>query len=211
MEAADHVYGPKECGSCRWWRAILDDARGPIGPCRLVVRTGDFPGTAPVCERYLARDAAIPARPAAAPSHRPAPSPRAPLVRPAGAPPPSAGIPEELLDMTREEFAEAIREALRDEVAAVELAPKWAGGTMVLKPHDPQLQAKELPLEALFHKIVMIRDRLRVLEQKLNGHDKLSDAEKVELQQYVTRCYGTLTSFNVLFRDEREKFVGEKT
>jgi hypothetical protein len=113
--------------------------------------------------------------------------------------------------MTREEFAQAIRDALREETPEVPLAPKWEGGSIVVKPGDPSLQAKELPLDALFHKVVMVRDRLRVLEQKVNAHPKLSDAEKVEMQGYVTRCYGSLTSFNVLFRDERDKFVGEKT
>ena len=77
--------------------------------------------------------------------------------------------------------------------------------------HDAQTQAKEIPLDALFHKVVMIRDRLRVLEQKINAHEKLSDAEKVDIQQYVTRCYGSLTTFNLLFRDEKDRFVGEKT
>ncbi len=112
--------------------------------------------------------------------------------------------------MTREEFAEAIREALRDEAVPVKLAPKWEGGTMVLKPGEPGSQPKEIPLDSLLHKIVMIRDRLRVLEQKINAHEKFSDAEKVEMQQYVTRCYGSLTTFNVLFREERDRFVGEK-
>jgi hypothetical protein len=132
------------------------------------------------------------------------------LAAPAG-PLHTEPLPEDLAAMTREEFAQAIREALADEEAPVKLAPRWEGGTVVLKPGDPATQAKEIPLDSLFHKIVMIRDRLRVLEQKINGHEKLSDAEKIEMQQYVTRCYGTLTTFNVLFRDEREKFVGEKT
>ncbi len=82
---------------------------------------------------------------------------------------------------------------------------------MLLKPGDAATQPKEIPLDSLLHKIVMIRDRLRVLEQRINAHEKLSDADKVELQQYVTRCYGSLTTFNVLFRDERDRFVGEKT
>ena len=112
--------------------------------------------------------------------------------------------------MTREEFAEAIREALRDEGTEVRLAPKWEGGTVVLKPGDPGTQPKEIPLDALFHKVVMIRDRLRVLEQRINAHEKLSDAEKVEMQQYVTRCYGSLTTFNLLFREEKDRFVGDK-
>ncbi len=113
--------------------------------------------------------------------------------------------------MTREEFVQAIREALEEQSAEIRLAPKWEGGTVVLKPGDPGTQPKELPLDALFHKIVMIRDRLRVLEQRINAHEKLTDADKVEMQQYVTRCYGSLTTFNVLFRDERDRFIGEKT
>lgn len=226
MSDAGRRYGPRECGSCRLWKPILEDERGPIGPCMLKVRTGDFPGTAPTCERYLSRDAAVPSAPPPEPSRRRAHRPVAPLVHHAGAHPPSpareigapagaaavalAPLPEELTDMTREEFAQAIREALREREAVVPLAPKWEGGTVVLKPGDPAAQPKEVPLDALFHKIVMIRDRLRVLEQRINAHDKLSDAEKVELQQYVTRCYGSLTTFNVLFKDERDRFVGDK-
>ncbi|HTP24462.1 MAG TPA: hypothetical protein VMK12_02230 [Anaeromyxobacteraceae bacterium] len=113
--------------------------------------------------------------------------------------------------MTREEFAEAIREVLQEDSIQVPLAPKWEGGTVVLKPRDAQLQAKEIPLDQLFHKMVLIRDRLRVLEQKINANEKLSDAEKVDIQSYVTRCYGSLTTFNVLFRDEKDRFVGEKS
>lgn len=215
-------YGPRECGSCRLWRPILEDERGPIGPCRLGVRTGDFPGTAPICERYLSRDAAVPSAPPPERSWRRTAHPSAPVVRrgdeePAALATPEAQLrldeplPEELLTMTRDEFAEAIREALREESAPVKLAPRWEGGTVTLKPGDPDTQAKEIPLDSLLHKIVMIRDRLRVLEQKINAHEKLSDAEKIEMQQYITRCYGSLTTFNVLFREERDRFVGEKT
>ena len=204
-------YGPKECGSCRLWRPILEDERGPIGPCRLGVRTGDFPGTAPACERYLSREAAVPSAAPAAPARRRTPRPAGPVVHRAAPELEFDPLPEELIDMTREEFAQAIRDALAEEQGETRLAPKWEGGTAILKPGDPGTQPKEVPLDALFHKIVMIRDRLRVLEQRINAHDKLSDAEKVELQQYVTRCYGSLTTFNVLFRDERDRFIGEKT
>ena len=92
----------------------------------------------------------------------------------------------------------------------VPLGDKWKGGTMILQPADKSQKPKEVPVEVFFHKIVMLRDRLRVLEQQLNVHKQLSDEEKVNLQQYITRIYGTLTTFNVLFRNKEQWFVGEK-
>ncbi|MCX8019777.1 MAG: hypothetical protein N2747_04715 [Chitinophagaceae bacterium] len=92
----------------------------------------------------------------------------------------------------------------------VPLGDKWVKGTMILQPFDKSLKPKEIPIEDFFHKIVMLRDRLRVLEQHINSNKKLTDEEKIDLQQYITRCYGSLTTFNVLFKNREHWFVGEK-
>lgn len=93
----------------------------------------------------------------------------------------------------------------------VSIADKWKGGQLVLQPSDVNLSGKEIPIDTFFHKIVMVRDRLRVMEQKINAHSLLPDQDKVELQQYITRIYGSLTTFNVLFKNKSDQFVGEKS
>lgn len=88
------------------------------------------------------------------------------------------------------------------------MAGKWTGGTLLMKPGSGDLAPKEIPIDTFFHKIVMVRDRLRVLEQNINTHKILSDEDKVDLQQYITRIYGSLTTFNVLFKNQEQQFKG---
>lgn len=113
--------------------------------------------------------------------------------------------------LTIHEVEKVIRYVLDQYGALNELVPlgeKWQGGKMLLQPANPDLKSKEIPVEIFFHKIVMLRDRLRVLEQNINSHKGLSDEEKVNLQQYVTRIYGSLTTFNVLFAEKEHFFSG---
>lgn len=112
------------------------------------------------------------------------------------------------------EVERTLREILKkwsDVSEIVPLADKYKGGTMILQPNDKTLSSKEIPIDTFFHKIVMLRDRLRVMEQKINSSENLDDQEKVDLQQYITRCYGTLTTFNVLFKNNSQQFKGESS
>ncbi|NNK53355.1 MAG: hypothetical protein HKO97_02225 [Flavobacteriaceae bacterium] len=112
------------------------------------------------------------------------------------------------------EVEKSLRDILKkwsDASEIVPIADKFRGGTMILKPKDISLSQKEIPIDTFFHKIVMLRDRLRVLEQKINSSKTLDDIDKVDLQQYITRCYGSLTTFNVLFKNNSQNFKGESS
>ncbi len=111
---------------------------------------------------------------------------------------------EALIRQTAQSVVEALGLEKSDIVEG--LANRWQRGTLVMQSADTSLQPKEVPLETFFHKIVMIRNNLRVLEQKVNASDKLSDADKFDMQQYITRCYGSLTTFNVLFKNKDDQF-----
>jgi hypothetical protein len=127
------------------------------------------------------------------------------------APGPEITVPEARLDMPAIE--QALKEVLEEVMGPqrpITLARRWEGGVLIMKPKDTSLQAKEVPLDTFFHKITMVRDRLRVMEQKINAHPTLTEADKAELQQYITRCYGSMTTFNVLFDDKEDQFVGER-
>lgn len=113
--------------------------------------------------------------------------------------------------MDIDELAKVIAAVLDQYGGLQEIVPigsRWTGGKMILQPANPAQASKEIPIEAFFHKIVMLRDRLRVLEQNINSNEKLLDEEKLNLQQYITRIYGSLTTFNILFSDKEHYFVG---
>ncbi len=114
--------------------------------------------------------------------------------------------------MDADEFRLVLRHVLRDELGLgdAHIGPRWEGGEMILKPGREGTAEKRIPIEGLFRKIVLIRDKLRVLEQKINAHPRLTDEEKVQMQQYVTQCYGSLTTFNVLFTSKDDAFIGQR-
>lgn len=121
-------------------------------------------------------------------------------------------LPKEIdIDMDIDDFRNVLREVLRDELGLGEtqLGDRWKGGEIILKPGKDGTQEKRIPLDQFFQKVVMVRDKLRVLEQKVNSAPNLGSEEKVQLQQYITGCYGSLTTFNVLFRDREDWFVGQ--
>lgn len=122
-------------------------------------------------------------------------------------------VHEEVDAVSFSEIESSLKEILRkwsDVTSLVPIADKWKNGTLVLKPGDANLSEKEIPIGTFFHKIVMVRDRLRVMEQKINSNDLLTDQDKVDLQQYLTRIYGSLTTFNILFKNKSDQFVGER-
>lgn len=109
------------------------------------------------------------------------------------------------------EVEKSLRDILKrysDISEIVPIADKWKGGTMTLSPKDTSLSSKDIPIDTFFHKIVMLRDRIRVMEQKVNASKVLDEQDKIDLQQYITRMYGSLTTFNVLFKNSSQNFKG---
>jgi hypothetical protein len=213
----------RRCGSCARFVRVVEkiDDTGEVkrtGDCLLGVWPSPLYETS-TCSQWVRRGE-FKAKPEPRPARRArtlsAPrtgaSAGSPKTVSEGAPRAPLALPEDLLDMDADEFRRVLAEVIRDElgVSDVEMAGRWEGGEMVLRPSRDGVAEKHIPLDALFHKIVMIRDKLRVLEQKINSHPKLADDEKVQLQQYVTGCYGSLTTFNVLFANREDNFVGQK-
>jgi hypothetical protein len=189
------------CGTCIFFIPKQSDASGAsLGECRLGCWPSPLRDTA-TCASHQARGQKP--KPAAARSGR------VPQERKAE---PRFAIPQELsLDMDQEQFRNVLREVLLDELGVrdVELGDRWLGGELVLVPGKEGTQEKRIPIDSLFRKVVLIREKLRVLEQKINGHEKLDDNDRLQLQQYVTQCYGSLTTFNVLFRSKDDQFIGQ--
>jgi hypothetical protein len=210
----------RRCGTCARFVRVVEtfEPTGEVkrkGECLLGVWPAPLFETS-TCSQWV-RKGEFKARPPERGRSPRASPPRAPAARgPSDAAPPAVPstleLPEDLLDMDADEFRRVLRYVIRDElgVADVNLGGKWEGGEIVLKPGKDGLQEKRIPIDALFNKVVMIRDKLRLLEQKINAHPKLTAEEKVQMQQYVTGCYGSLTTFNVLFAERDDGFVGQK-
>ncbi|MCK6590718.1 MAG: hypothetical protein HUU21_10945 [Polyangiaceae bacterium] len=211
------------CGSCAaYTRVRTDPVLGRVGECALEILKPPVKALS-TCTRYRPKGA-----PAPPPPPRAAGEPRGrrgSAARSAQVSLPVVGfdaaakdtrnitpsLPKEIdIDMDMDEFRRVLREVLSEElgISRVEMGARWQGGEIILKPGKPGTQEKKVPLDAFFHKIVMIRDRLRVLEQKINSSEQMSDADKVQLQSYITACYGSLTTFNVLFARREDGFVG---
>ncbi len=123
-------------------------------------------------------------------------------------------IKDELDMVSFFEVESSLRKILKkwsDITEVVRIGDKWKGGKIILQPGDTNLASKEIPIDTFFHKIVMVRDRIRVMEQKINASKKLEEQDKIDLQQYITRIYGSLTTFNVLFREKEDHFIGERS
>ena len=204
----------EKCGSCAAFaRPREDPSLGRVGDCLLEVYPPPVRATAP-CSRFRPKGAT-----SAAPRPRAAGEPRRyrsggdAIARRSHVDEPVTSLRRELpkeidIDMDIDQFRSVLREVLADElgVSKVELGRRWQGGEIILEPGDGDTQQKRIPIESFFHKIVMIRDKLRVLEAKLNSHKGLSDEEKVQLQAYITACYGSLTTFNVMFANRGDSF-----
>lgn len=198
-----------KCGTCGWYIPKKTDSDGSqVGECRIGWGRWPLKDTA-TCSHHKSKDKSweesLRRKPAAG-------TPR--TRRDAPAPAPRPAIPQEIgIDMDQEQFREVLREVLLDElgVREVDMGDRWNGGELVIVPGKEGTQEKRIPLDMFFKKIVMVRDKLRVLEQKVNGHKGLSHEDKVQLQQYITGCYGSLTTFNVLFKDKDDHFQGQGT
>jgi hypothetical protein len=204
------------CGTCARFVRVIEhiDANGEVtrsGDCLLGVWPSPLYETN-TCVEYIKRGTLAQALPKRASTLVRGPRAARGSSEPHASTPIAITLPEDLLDMDADEFKAVLRTVIQEELGTgvVDLGGRWLGGEVIMKPGKDGVAEKRVPLEAFFHKIVMVRDKLRVLEQKINAHPKLDDEEKVQMQQYVTQCYGSLTTFNVLFANQDDGFVGQK-
>jgi hypothetical protein len=196
------------CGTCAFFHALGEKEDGSAwGECRLGCWPSPLGDTA-TCSSHkpigTSWEGALKRKKAAGTPRRYRDDTPAPARRPV--------IPQEIgIDMDQEEFRNVLREVLLDELGVrdVELGDRWRGGELVLVPGREGTQEKRIPLDAFFQKVVMVRDKLRVLEQKINGSKDMPQDQKVQMQQYITACYGSLTTFNVLFKQKEDQFSGQ--
>jgi len=208
--------GDARCDTCAaFTRAHDDETLGRVGDCALEVYAPPVRASS-TCSRYRPKGASAAAeRPRAAGEPRSGGSPRSPYPTrgPTPANEPRTPLPTEIdIDMDIDEFRRVLREVLSDElgVSNPELGARWQGGDLVLKPGREGTAEKTVPIETFFHKIIMVRDKLRVLEAKINANPALSTEDKLQLQSYITGCYGSMTTFNVLFADKSDQFGASK-
>jgi hypothetical protein len=202
------------CYDCIAFKILEGDEDVPQGRCRLRPELSSIPADMKVCDLFKLRGSSSGQvkEPVVSKTRRPGSRRRASVPRPpknqTTLENPTIGDVLGEISMDRDGLKQVLRELLEEETlyGYPHIGERWQGGKLELKPANPENQSKDMPLETFFHKIVMIRDRLRVLEAKLNAQDNLSDQDKVELQSYISKCYGSLTSFNILFADKSDHF-----
>ncbi len=185
-----------------------------LGRCQFRPELGLFPETLKYCSKFHIRKRSIgkvidvTGKVPKARSPRSSPKIDEPTIIRATLDNPITGDTSGDYTMDRDGLKQVLRELMEEETVYgfVEMGKKWEGGTIQLNPANSDLQSKEIPIDTFFKKIIMVRDKLRVLEAKLNSNENLSPADKVEMQQYVSRAYGSLTSFNILFKDKEDQF-----
>jgi len=193
------------CGTCAFFIPLSSDGSGlQSGECRLGCWPAPLRDTT-TCASHQAIGARPKLQERGTRTRSGAGATRsASFVRPA--------LPREVgIDMDQDQFRNVLREILLEELGVrdVELGDRWLNGELVLVPGKAGTQEKRIPIDSLFRKVVLVREKLRVLEQKINNHEKLDDNDRLQLQQYITQCYGSLTSFNVLFKHKDDQFSGQ--